>query len=338
MKFIKAERKKSKLRLALCGVSGSGKTTAALQIARGLGGRTALIDTENRSASLYADQFDFDTLDLEAPYTPERYIEAIEAAELQGYDNIIIDSMSHEWMGTGGCLEINDEIARKLFKNNTFTAWSKTTPRHTKFLEKIVTSKSHIIATVRMKAEHIQDLQTKKVHRVGMKYEMRDNFEFEFTTVFNIDREGHFAVASKDRTNLFGDEPIHIDENTGVILDEWLNSGKNFYMSDENLVTLNELLNVLDEATQNKVRSKYPNFAEERDTRFSEISTGLNTLKSRMLAAKAEADRIEKDRIEREMAEQAEQDEIDNQEADTDDVMLDALDRSVAESSDVAAE
>ena len=326
MQFIKAERKKSKLRLALCGVSGSGKTTAALQIAKGLGGKTALIDTESRSASLYADQFDFDTLELEAPYSPERFIQAIEAAENAGYDNVIIDSMSHEWVGSGGCLEINDLLGKTKYKGNSFGAWGETGSRHIKFLEKIVTSKVHIIATVRMKSEHVQDIKTKKVNKVGMKYEMREDFEFEFTSVFNIDREGHYAISSKDRTSLFSDDPFVIDDKTGAMLDEWLNSGKNFYMSDENLVTLNELLNVLDGPTQDKVRANYPNFAEERDTRFTEISNGLNVLKERMLAAKAEAERLEKEQIARELAEQAQQDAIDAGTGYEEDVMLAALD------------
>ena len=307
MIFTKAERKKSKLRLALCGVSGSGKTTAALQIARGLGGRTALIETESGSASLYADQFDFDELELEAPYTPERYTQAIEAAEQQGYDNVIIDSMSHEWVGTGGCLEINDLLGKTVFKGNSFGAWSNTLPRHRKFLDKIVSSKIHVIATVRMKSEHVQDIKTKKVNKVGMKYEQKEDFEFEFTSVFNIDREGHYAITSKDRTSMFGDEPFVIDSNTGVQLLEWLNSGKNFYMSDENLLSLNKLLKQLDDETQGKVRSKYPNFADEHDTRFDEIKNGLNTLVNRMNA-----------QIEVEAQAAAEQEALDNQPAVTD--------------------
>lgn len=273
--FEKATRKKSKLRLALCGVSGSGKTTAALQIAKGLGGRTALIDTESRSASLYADQFDFDALELEAPYTPERFIGAIEAAENAGYDNVIIDSMSHEWVGSGGCLEINDLLGKTKYKGNSFGAWGETGNRHIKFLEKIVTCKVHIIATVRMKGEHVQDQKTKRVTKVGMKYEMRDDFEFEFTSVFNIDREGHFAISSKDRTGLFSDDPFTIDASTGAALDEWLNSGKNFYIADADVAKLNQLLNQLPQNLQNKVRAKYPNFAEERAARYDEIHSGL---------------------------------------------------------------
>lgn len=278
MQFNKAERKRSKLRLALCGVSGSGKTTAALRVARGLGGKTALIDTENGSASLYADRFEFDVLELEAPYTPERFIEAIEAAEQSGYENVIIDSISHEWVGSGGCLEINDLLGKTKYKGNSFGAWGETGNRHVKFLEKIVTSKVHIIATVRMKSEHVQDTKTKRVSKVGMKYEMRDDFEYEFTSVFNIDRESHLANASKDRTSIFGEELHTLDEQTGVTLLEWLNSGKNYYMSDDNLVALNKKLNQLPNDSKDRVRLKYPNFANEADARFSEIDNGLQSM------------------------------------------------------------
>lgn len=293
--FEKATRNKSKLRLALCGVSGSGKTTAALEIAKGLGGRTALIDTENRSASLYADKYDFDTLELVAPYSPERFIQAIEAAEMAGYNNVIIDSISHEWVGSGGCLEINDLLGKTKYKGNSFGAWGETGSRHIKFLEKIVTSKAHIIATVRMKGEHVQDQKTKRVTKIGMKYEMREDFEFEFTSVFNIDRETHLAYASKDRTSIFGDDMITLDSKTGAQFDKWLNSGDNYYMSDANLITLNELLNQLSHDAQARVRGKYPNFAEERDTRFEEISNGLNIMLNKQKAdAKAQADELEK--------------------------------------------
>lgn len=288
MQFNKAERKRSKLRLALCGVSGSGKTTAALRVARGLGGKTALIDTENGSASLYADRFDFDVLELEAPYTPKRFIEAIESAEKAGYDNVIIDSMSHEWVGSGGCLEMNDTLKAK-FKGNSFGAWAEVGKQHIKFLEKIVTSKVHIVATVRMKSEHVQDDKTKKVSKVGMKYEMRDDFEYEFTSVFNIDRDSHLALASKDRTSIFGEDLHNVDEQLGVKLLDWLNSGKNYYMSDENLIELNKKLNDLPDDLQDKVRQKYPNFANEADVRFTEIDNGLQTMLDKHEAEQAKA-------------------------------------------------
>lgn len=222
--FKKAERKQAKLRLALAGPSGSGKTMSALLMAKGLGGRIAVIDTEHGSASLYADIADFDVLELHAPYSPERYAEAITAAEQSGYSVLIIDSYSHEWTGSGGCLESNEKLAHQKFKGNTWAAWNETTPRHRKLTDKILTSPLHIICTMRSKTETVQG-EGKKVIKLGMKSEQRDGTDYEFTVVLDITHDGHAAIASKDRTKLF-DQPEVISEETGRRLLAWLNDGK----------------------------------------------------------------------------------------------------------------
>lgn len=222
--FNKAERKQAKLRLALAGPSGSGKTFSALLMAKGLGGRIAVIDTEHGSASLYADIADFDVLELHAPYSPERYAEAITAAEQAGYGVLIIDSYSHEWTGSGGCLESNEKLAHQKFKGNTWAAWNETTPRHRKLTDKILTSPLHIICTMRSKTETVQG-EGKKVIKLGMKSEQRDGTDYEFTVVLDITHDGHAAIASKDRTKLF-DQPEVISEETGRRLLAWLNDGK----------------------------------------------------------------------------------------------------------------
>jgi hypothetical protein len=222
--FKKAERKQAKLRLALAGPSGSGKTMSALLMAKGLGGRIAVIDTEHGSASLYADIADFDVLELHAPYSPERYAEAITAAEQAGYGVLIIDSYSHEWTGSGGCLESNEKLAHQKFKGNTWAAWNETTPRHRKLTDKILTSPLHIICTMRSKTETVQG-EGKKVIKLGMKSEQRDGTDYEFTVVLDITHDGHAAIASKDRTKLF-DQPEVISEDTGRRLLAWLNDGK----------------------------------------------------------------------------------------------------------------
>jgi hypothetical protein len=227
MIFVKSERKQAKLRLALTSPSGGGKTMGALLIARGLGGRIAVIDTERGSASLYSHVVDFDTLELSPPYTPERYIQAIKAAEKAGYDVCIIDSTTHEWSGSGGCLEINDQVAQAKYRGNTWSAWSETTPRHRAFIDAMVGSPMHIIATGRSKTETAQqqnDNGKKQVVKLGMKTEQRDGFEYEFTVVLDIVHAGHWATASKDRTGLFA-EPQVISEQTGVNLLNWLNAG-----------------------------------------------------------------------------------------------------------------
>ena len=223
----KAERKQAKLRIGLSGPSGSGKTYGSLKIARGITewDKIVIIDTENKSADLFSDLGDYNVMTLEAPFSPENYIAAIEACENQGMEVIIIDSVSHEWDGKGGCLESNDLLAEAKFRGNTWAAWSKTTPRHRQFIERIIASPCHIITTVRNKQETIQTEQ-KKIKKVGMKEVQREGFEYELTLNFNIDRDGHHATASKDRTGIFETmDPFVITEATGELLFKWNNSG-----------------------------------------------------------------------------------------------------------------
>lgn len=236
MQFQKAERKKSKIRLALAGVSGSGKTYSALLVASGLGQRIAVIDTEKGSASLYSHLVDFDVLELEPPYTPERYRQAISLAEKSGYDVIIIDSITHEWSGTGGILELNDQIAKAKYKGNTWSAWSELTPRHRALIDDILNSTSHVIVTMRSKTEtaQVEVNGRKQVKKLGVKAEQRDGIEYEFTTVLEIDHETHNAIASKDRTGLFLQDPVLLNQEVGERLIEWMNSGKEIRQSDTN--------------------------------------------------------------------------------------------------------
>ncbi|WP_063653444.1 ATP-binding protein [Candidatus Arsenophonus triatominarum] len=230
MNFTKAMRKKAKLRLALTGPSGSGKTYGALTIAKGLGGKTAVIDTEKGSASLYSNYFNFDVLELDPPFTPERFIQAMNIAQEASYDNLIIDSITHEWNGTGGCLEILDAITSTKYKGNSWSAWNNITPRHNKFINSILRSNINIIATMRSKTETAQVDKgngKKRVDKLGMKSEQRDGIEYEFTTVLDLNHETHTASASKDRTGLFSNADfIVINEDVGKRLNEWLNDGR----------------------------------------------------------------------------------------------------------------
>lgn len=237
--FKKAERKKAKLRLAISGPSGSGKTMGALTIAKGIGGRIALIDTERSSASLYADPVKlgdgtlwqppaFDAVDIEPPFAPEKFVEMIVAAGKEGYDILIIDSMTHEWNGSGGVLELVDQVARAKFGGNSYMAWSEMTPRHRKFVDAILNSPMHVIVTLRSKTETEQvtdERGKKKVVKLGMKAETRDNTDYEFTTVLELVHDGHFATSGKDRTGLFSGDPKPLSEATGKALLKWLNTG-----------------------------------------------------------------------------------------------------------------
>ncbi len=229
MEFTKAKREKAKLRLGLTGPSGSGKTYGALLIAKGLGGKIAVLDTEHGSASLYDHLVEFDVLNLDPPYNPERFMKAIEAAENAGYDTLIIDSITHEWIGAGGCLELNEDLTKSKYKGNSYQAWSETGTRHRRFLDRILQSSLHIIATMRSKTETaMQESITgkKQIVKLGMKSEQREGSEYELTTVLDIIHDGHYATASKDRTGLFTDkDPAKITEKTGKDLLEWLNQG-----------------------------------------------------------------------------------------------------------------
>jgi hypothetical protein len=228
MQLKKATRKQVKLRMGISGPSGSGKTMSALYLAYGMTGdwsKIAVIDTENGSASLYSHLGDFNVIDLEAPYAPERYIEAIEACENAGIEFIVIDSSSHEWNGAGGCIELNEKLGQAKYRGNTWSAWNEITPRHDRFVNKVLHSKCHVVACTRSKTETVMG-EDKKVKKVGMKELQRDGWEYELTINFNIDRDTHFATASKDRTELFTNaDPFIITAETGKKVLEWCNRG-----------------------------------------------------------------------------------------------------------------
>jgi hypothetical protein len=220
----KAKRSAAKARIEVTGPSGSGKTWSSLLIAAGLGGRTVVIDTEQGSSDLYEHIHEFDVVDLAPPFTPEAYVEAIKACEDAGYEIIIIDSLTHEWSGKGGCLELVDELAKAKYRGNTWSAYSEVTPRHRAFFDAMLRSKCHIIATARSKTEtaQVEDNGRKKVVKLGMKAEQRDGGEYEFLTVFDLVHDGHFATVSKDRTGLFTGDPKPISVETGKRLAAWL--------------------------------------------------------------------------------------------------------------------
>lgn len=224
MEFTKAVKNQSKLRIALSGAAGSGKTYSALQLAKGIGGRIAVIDTERGSASLYADIFDFDVLKIESPYTPAKYIEAIAMAEKSGYTIIIVDSLSHAWAGAGGLLDMHDAIQKSSKSGNGYTAWREISPLQNRLVDAIVGSYCHIIATMRSKMEYvIENSGTKNnVRKVGMAPIQRDDMQYEFSVHIELSQE-HVAVASKDRTGLFDGKYFVPSEQTGVLLMTWLN-------------------------------------------------------------------------------------------------------------------
>jgi hypothetical protein len=229
--FKKATKEQAKLRLALIGLAGSGKTYSALAIATSLvpGGRVALIDTERGSASLYADRFSFDTLDLER-HAPDDYVEAIQAAEQAGYDVIVVDSLSHAWAGRDGALEQVDKIAKREGRTNNFTAWRDVTPQHNKLVDAMLSCKMHLVATLRSKMEYVlePDEKGKMVPRkIGLAPIQREGLDYEFTLVGDMNLS-HALIVSKSRC-LGVCEPGDIVEKPGekfaAKLRDWLSSG-----------------------------------------------------------------------------------------------------------------
>jgi hypothetical protein len=228
--FKTAQRTQAKLRLAIDGPSGSGKTYSALLIAKGLAGgdlsKVALIDTERGSGSLYADLGPYATLVFEPPYSPQRYMKAIAAAEEEGFTVIVIDSLTHAWSGEGGLLDYVDSVAKASSSGNSFAAWKQGTPLQARLVDSITGSGCHVIVTMRSKTEWVieeNDRGKKAPRKVGLAPDQRKDFEYEMTLVMDLSRE-HIATTSKDRTGLF-DERLEVpSEKMGVELAAWLGS------------------------------------------------------------------------------------------------------------------
>lgn len=246
MQIRKAERKKAKLRLGLAGPSGSGKTFSALKLAFGLGGKVGLIDTEHGSGDLYAHLGDYDVIQLEAPYTVQKYLAAIAAFEDAGYNVLIIDSLSHAWAGDGGLLDKQGKAAARI--GNSYTAWREVTPDHNALVDALLQSPCHIVATMRSKTEYVMETNDKGKQapkKVGMAPVQRDGMEYEFTVFLDIGID-HTATASKDRTELFDGEYFKISEKTGETLLKWLDAGvdvpKVEVVTEAQVSTLRDLL------------------------------------------------------------------------------------------------
>jgi len=199
--FTRATKGAARARVALIGPAGCGKTWTALTLAQGLGGPVAVIDTEHGSASKYSDVFEFDVLELTS-FAPARYVEAIEAAAAAGYGVLVIDSLSHAWMGKDGALEQVDRAAKRSQSGSTFGAWRDVTPQHNALVEAILAAPLHLVATMRSKTEYVQERDERtgktQVRKVGMAPVMRDGVEYEFDVTADMDLE-HNLIISKTR-------------------------------------------------------------------------------------------------------------------------------------------
>lgn len=228
--FQKATKKQAFLRLALTGPSGAGKTYTALTLAKWLvpGGKVAVIDTEHGSASKYADIFEFDTLEL-TNFAPATYMRAIQAAQENGYDVLIIDSLSHAWFAPGGVLAIVDDEAARSKSGNTFMAWRKGSDIQNQLVEAILSTKMHVIATMRSKTEYAQERDDKTgktiIRKLGTAPIQRDNVEYEFDVVGEMTSENTMLVQKSRCSTLTGAVIELPGQDVADLLRAWLTDG-----------------------------------------------------------------------------------------------------------------
>ena len=299
--FKRATREQLKARIALDGPSGSGKTYTALRCASAFGDRVAVIDTEHGAASKYSGEapddvpWEFDVLNL-TDFNPLRYIEAIEAAGHAGYKVLVIDSLSHAWMGKGGALEMVDNSGEK----NNFTAWNKVSPIFRRMIEAILASPCHVIATMRTKTEYVleKDEKGRNVPRkIGTAPVMRDGIEYEFDLVCDIDID-HTLRVMKTRCNQVDGATAHKPTPafwTPVV--DWLRTGTPRAMIEPAqaamIADLKAKLGLDDEVFRNGLVANFAVESAERLTTqqagqlIDRLTAKINTLNSAMLAGGA---------------------------------------------------
>lgn len=245
--IVRAQRSQARLRLGLTAPSGGGKTWSSLLLAKGvvegmlaagmpgtIEGKIGLIDTERKSAQLYSHIVPFDCIELDPPYTVDRYLSALRQFEKAGYATVIMDQVTHAWSGPGGILEVAEKVSHQSGENR-FSAWATGTPEYQRFVDGLLASPAHLIATMRQKTrwdlveeQNKQGRMVKKPTRIGLAPEMRAGFEYEFTTLLGLSVEGNVATCLKDRSQVFGEIGAvcgRLDESWGRRLAAWLTTG-----------------------------------------------------------------------------------------------------------------
>ena len=247
LEIRKAQRSKVFLKLGLAAPSGGGKTMGALMTGYGLmkeahpslseeelWSKIIIIDSEHGSGELYSNADvkntnfhigEYDVISLKPRFTVEKYINAINLAQQEGYEVCIIDSSTQLWSGDGGLLDQHQDVAKRL--GNSFTAWREITPLHNSFVELMLETPMHVIATMRSKQEYIIDREGggSRVRKVGMEPQQRKGMEYEFTTFLEISNE-HKAFCSKDRTGIFDGDTFVITPDFGKKMMRWLKGAK----------------------------------------------------------------------------------------------------------------
>lgn len=274
MNLRKSSKKQAKIKLALQGCAGAGKTYSALLLAHGLcndWSKIAVIDSENGSADLYASLGGYNVLTLNDSFTPETYIEAIKVCEDAGMEVIIIDGISQCW---DNLLEYHASL-----QGNSFTNWQKITPRMNAFMQRILRSDRHIICTMRCKQDYVLNEKNGKMvpEKVGLKAVMRDGVDYEFTIVFDINTR-HMATVSKDRTNLFINKPdFKITPSTGQAIKDWCNDGVDVGLIRDKINGCNSI----EELTA--IYHQYPEWYQQFTSDFMAKKSELKEIKDKQI-------------------------------------------------------
>lgn len=276
--FQKAQAVARKSRILIGAPSGFGKTYSALLLAKGMSSswdKILVVDTENKSSTLYANKLcgtgpRFFFHSISGSFEPEKFIEVITEAEKQGFETVIIDSSSHEWEAEGGCLALQQMLGGR------YTDWKPVKTRHAKFISAITNSSCNIICTAR--GDDAYTLEGKTPVKVGMGIKQEKTFEFEFDISFMIGNKNHLAIASKDRTFLWGDRPPTVlTEEHGRELLEWATEGANPLSDALDLINRSTTLTQLntiwsenkslqtDELFKNAISTKKQALVEEKE-------------------------------------------------------------------------
>lgn len=274
LELVKAQRNKAFLKLGVSAPSGGGKTLSSLLFAYGMltgmypektpefrWSKIAIIDTENGSGQMYVGRHvgsltigQYNAVSILKPFTAEKYIEAIELCEDANMDFCIIDSTTHLWSAEGGLLEQQSAAARR--SGNSYTAWRDITPMHNKFVQTMLQSQMHVIATMRAKQEYIitedNSSHKKSVKKMGLEPEQRKGMEYEFTTFLEIDAE-HTAFGSKDRTGIFDQKYFVITPEHGFEMYKWLSEGTN---AEKEVIAISELTQANSEEGKKTVKEE----------------------------------------------------------------------------------
>lgn len=218
--FAPAVREKVLLRMALIGPTGAGKTLGALTVATRIGKRVAVLDTEHGRAKLFADRFAFDHHEHRGDHAPERYIEALRAAVVGGYDAFVIDSLSHEWVGDGGVLQLADR----------FGSWKDVRPRHNAMIEALASAPLHVIVTIRAKMKYLVEEEEdggrkrQRISKLGVGPVQDENLPYEFDVIGYVDHA--HAATFTNRCEALVSQSRPVDAETAEVIAAWLASGR----------------------------------------------------------------------------------------------------------------